>query len=63
MCSQQDEICFVMNHNEIHVIQESCQENVFDFDHHSLQYTWVFDSPIYDGYNDLNVKDNDKLHG
>jgi hypothetical protein len=58
--------CFVaLDYNEMHASEESFQENqefVF-YDHHSLQDTKVFDPPIYDEYNDLDIKDDEKLHG
>lgn len=38
------------------------QEVLFYFDHHSLQDTKVFGSPIYDEYNDSDFIHDDKLN-
>ena len=52
------ENCVVLNHKEMHAIQEPCQGIVFD--RHSLQYMRVLNYPIYDEYKDLVVKDENK---
>jgi len=58
--------CFVaFDCNEMHASEESFQENqesIF-YDCHSLQDTKIFDPPIYDEYNDLDIKYDEKIHG
>lgn len=50
-----------LNYDEVYDNQESCQENqetIFNYNHHSLEDSHVFDSPIYDEYLDP----DDNLH-
>jgi hypothetical protein len=50
------EVFIVLDHNQMHVVQEPCQENAFYY--YYLQNMKSFESPIYDEYHDL----ADNLH-